>query len=78
MIAAGIGLIILGYALVYSGASNLTSGGKGWGLLQSMTGKGTNTNISLSNFIGEIQPQGNSGAPAPASAQSPVSGVQQV
>jgi hypothetical protein len=78
MIAAGIGLIILGYAFAYSGISNLTSGGKGWGLLQSVTGKGTNTNISLSNFIGDIKPLGNSGAPAPASAPSPVSGVQQV
>lgn len=78
MIAGGFALLIIGYSLVYSGVSNLTSGGKGWGLVQSITGKGKNTNISLSDFISTVQPQGNSGAPTPAPASSPVSGAQPV
>lgn len=73
MVAGGIALIILGYALVYSGVSNLTTGGKGWGLLKSLTNHGDNTKISLSDFVETIQPQGNSGSPAPAPNPSPVS-----
>lgn len=33
-------LIIVGYALFYTGASNLFTGGKGWGFLQSLLNKG--------------------------------------
>ena len=78
MTAAGMGFIILGYAFAYSGISNLITGGKGWGLLQSITGKGQNTNISLSNFVSDIQPLGNSGSPTPAAAPTPISGTQQI
>jgi len=73
MVAGGIALIIIGYTLVYSGVSNLTTGGKGWGVFQSLLNKGENTNISLSDFVETIQPQGNSGSPLPAANPSPVS-----
>lgn len=79
MLAAGIGLIILGYAFIYSGASKIYAGDKGWGLIQSLTGKGTGapSKSAFDTLFSNITPQGNSGA-APASAENPVSGVQQV
>ncbi len=40
MKAVGIALAIVGYALLYSGASNLFTGGQGWGFLQSLLNKG--------------------------------------
>lgn len=75
MLTAGIGLIVVGYAFAYSGISNLISGGKGWGLIQSLSGKGTNTSISVASFVQQIQPQGNSGSTAPGPATPPVSGT---
>jgi hypothetical protein len=42
MEVAGMGLAIVGYALFYTGASNLFTGGKGWGFLQSLLNKGEN------------------------------------
>jgi hypothetical protein len=83
MIAAGIGLVLIGYALLYSGASNLVTGGKGYGFLKSLTGK----DVSLTGTSGG---QGEESATAlfssittqtpstPNSNNSPVSGVQQV
>lgn len=41
MKALAIALIIIGYALFYTGASNLFSGGQGWGFLQALLNKGT-------------------------------------
>lgn len=41
MKAFGIALVIVGYATFYTGASNLFSGGQGWGFLQSLLNKGT-------------------------------------
>lgn len=40
MEAAGMALAVVGYALFYTGASNLFTGGKGWGFLQSLLNKG--------------------------------------
>lgn len=37
---AGMALAVVGYALFYTGASNLFTGGKGWGFLQSLLNKG--------------------------------------
>lgn len=41
MAIAGMALAILGYALLYSGASNMLTGGNGWGFLQALLNKGT-------------------------------------
>lgn len=73
---AGIAGIILGYAFAYSGISNLTTGGKGWGLFQSLMNKGQgNTGVSFASFVQQIQPQGNSGSSTPGNATPPVSGT---
>jgi hypothetical protein len=40
----GFGLFIVGYALLYSGASNLFTGGNGWGFMQSLLNKGEGNN----------------------------------
>jgi hypothetical protein len=37
---AGMALAVVGYALFYTGASNLFTGGHGWGFLQSLLNKG--------------------------------------
>ena len=52
MKALGVGLFIIGYALFYTGASNLFTGGQGWGFLQSLLNKGE------ANQSGFIAPQG--------------------
>lgn len=53
MKAFGIGLFIIGYALFYSGASNLFTGGQGWGFLQALLNKGTaNQSGSIANSKG--------------------------
>lgn len=44
MKAAGIAFALIGYALFYSGASNLFSGGQGWGFLQALLNKGESNN----------------------------------
>jgi hypothetical protein len=44
-------VILIGYALFYSGASNLFSGGNGWGFLQSLLNKGS-SNASSSYGLG--------------------------
>lgn len=50
MKALAIALVIIGYALFYTGASNLFSGGQGWGFLQALLNKGTeNQSGSLPN-----------------------------
>lgn len=38
MVAGGIALFLVGYVLLYSGASQMATGGKGWGIWQSATG----------------------------------------
>lgn len=82
MVTAGIGMIILGYAFAYSGISQLSTGGKGWGLIQSITGHGTGSSATKTNAIdtlfSNVTPQGNSGSTQPATGTSPISGVQAV
>lgn len=39
-------MFIVGYALFYSGASNLFTGGQGWGFLQALLNKGTGNQFS--------------------------------
>lgn len=54
MKALGIALIIVGYAVFYSGASNLFTGGQGWGFLQALLNKGTaNQSGSVPNVLGK-------------------------
>lgn len=49
----GMALAVLGYALFYSGASNLFTGGSGWGFLQSLLNKGeANTQNSFGSLFG--------------------------
>lgn len=53
MKALGIALVIVGYALFYTGASNLFTGGQGWGFLQALLNKGTaNQSGSIANDLG--------------------------
>jgi hypothetical protein len=53
MKALGIALWIVGYAVFYSGASNLFTGGQGWGFLQALLNKGTaNQSGSIANNLG--------------------------
>lgn len=40
MVAGGIALFLVGYVLLYSGASQMATGGKGWGIWESATGHG--------------------------------------
>jgi hypothetical protein len=78
MVAAGIGLIVLGYALLYSGVSQIISGDKGWGVIKSITGKGAGgatQSSAIDTLFGNITPQGNSGAAAPTTGTPPVTGV---
>lgn len=50
MKAVGLALWIVGYAVFYTGASNLFTGGQGWGFLQSLINIGTsNQSGSISN-----------------------------
>lgn len=78
MIGAGIGMVVLGYAFAYSGISNITNGGNGWGFIRSLTGKGGNTSTgALEYFVQGIQPQGNSGSDT-QQAEPPVKGSEQV
>lgn len=59
MKALGIALIIIGYALFYTGASNLFTGGQGWGFLQSLLNMGTeNTSGSIPDTLGGTPKQG--------------------
>jgi len=57
MEVGGMALAILGYALFYTGASNLFTGGKGWGFLQSLLNKGEGNN---SGAFANILPKGDS------------------
>ena len=66
MKALGVALFIVGYALFYSGASNLFTGGQGWGFLQALLNKGT-ANASAS--------KPNSGASGGSSGSSGSSGT---
>lgn len=76
--AAGIAAIIIGYAFAYSGISNLMSGGKGWGLFHTMTGRGDNTSgASAASFVNQIHPLGDTGSSTPEQGTSPVSGTVQ-
>lgn len=78
MVAAGIALIVLGYALLYSGTSQIVSGDKGWGVIKSITGKGVDGSVrsnAVDTLFGNITPQGNSGAAAPTTGTPPVTGV---
>lgn len=54
MPVVGLALLLVGYAFLYSGASNLAQGDKGWGFLESLLGpnfnkgqfKGANTKLA--------------------------------
>jgi hypothetical protein len=62
MKAFGIALVIVGYALFYTGASNLFTGGQGWGFLQSLLNKGTaNQSGSIPNNGSHGNSNGGSG-----------------
>lgn len=80
MVAAGIGFVVLGYALLYSGVSQILYGDKGWGVIKSITGKGasggvTDKTSAINTLFGNITPQGNSGLTTDTTTP-PVSGVQ--
>ena len=81
MLAAGIGLIIIGYTLLYSGASQISTGGKGWGIVQSFTGhepsafQGSGNPPAFDTLFANVKPQGNSGAATPPAATPPVGGA---
>lgn len=88
MMAAGIAGLIIGYAFLYSGLSNLTTGGKGWGFLKSLVppkvvngvaagytqDTGNVATNGVTNMISAITPQGNFGATPPDQNSSPTSG----
>lgn len=81
MLPVGIAMMVLGYALMFSGVSNLITGGKGWGFFQSIGVKGTgNTGVHASNYINSINAPGDSGSTSGAAstgnqATPPVSGT---
>lgn len=60
MDVAGMALAVVGYALFYTGASNLFTGGKGWGFLQSLLNKGEINGSGVSTSAP------NQGGPPPA------------
>lgn len=61
MKALGIALVVIGYALFYTGASNLFTGGQGWGFLQALLNKGTaNQSGSVPNDLGGSKGSGKS------------------
>lgn len=90
MLAAGIGLILLGYAFLYSGSSNLMTGGKGIGFLEAITGQSatqegrfsqsalSTSTSGIAGLLSTITPQGNAGASVPQSNSSPISGAEPV
>jgi hypothetical protein len=64
MEVAGMALAIIGYALFYTGASNLFTGGKGWGFLQSLLNKGeANNSGAFANLMpGSSDSSGDTGS----------------
>lgn len=78
MVVAGYALLILGYAALYSGLSNVMTGGKGWGFMQSLIGKGGNSSMDgISTLFGGGSgqtgaPGSNTGNTAPSQA-NPIS-----
>jgi hypothetical protein len=76
MLSAGMGLIIVGYALLYAGTSNLSTGGKGWGFMQALGMKSAKgVGVDTQAFFNSAVPTGGATATPPSNA-SPVSGVQ--
>lgn len=70
MLIAGLALFTFGYALMYSGLSNMLTDGNGWGLIQSLTGKGGNTPLlNIGGTTEGLVPL------TPSSATSPVTGT---
>lgn len=89
MRAAGVGLLILGYALLYAGLSNISTGGRGYGFLQSLGFKGHGgIGINTQSFVSSIVPGGSGATKSTGSSggsvtqatspTSPISGVQQI
>lgn len=79
MLPVGIGLVAIGYAMLFSGVSNLVTGGKGWGFFQSLGyKKGKNTGINVASYISDITLPGDTGSTAPSvtPAVQPPSGTQ--
>lgn len=66
MKALGIALVIVGYALFYTGASNLFTAGQGWGFLQALLNKGTG---NQSGKVGSLQ-EGSKGSSGGSSGKS--------
>lgn len=63
MKAAGVGLLILGYAMLYAGLSNISTGGQGYGFLQALGFKGQGgVGINTQAFVQSIVPGGTSGS----------------
>lgn len=59
MKAAGVGILILGYALLYAGLSNISTGGQGVGFLQALGFKGQGgVGINTQAFVQSIVPGG--------------------
>lgn len=89
MKAFGVALLVLGYSLFYAGLSNISTGGQGYGFLQSLGFKGNaGIGINTQNFVSSIVPGGSSvsgssatggtGSVQPATVnRSPVAGTQQ-
>lgn len=72
MKALGIALIIVGYALFYTGASNLFTGGQGWGFLQALLNAGTaNQAGSVPNTLGGTPKQGGKADRNPGTGKKP-------
>lgn len=67
MKALGIAMFIVGYALFYTGASNLFTGGQGWGFLQALLNKGTK---NQSGFLPNEGSKGSSGGSSSDSGSS--------
>lgn len=79
MKAVAFALFVIGYAALYAGASNLMTGGQGWGFMQALLNKGTG-NQSLSG-LGTIFSSGSSsgstaGIPNPLTPLIPGLGAQ--
>lgn len=71
MRAAGIAFAIIGYALFYAGASNLFSGGHGWGFLQSLLNKGEANNTLANLFNTDSTSSGSTSGGSSSSGDDP-------
>jgi hypothetical protein len=61
MEVAGMALAVFGYALFYTGASNLFTNGQGWGFLQSLLNKGEANNSGAKSDSGKTSSKSGTG-----------------